>query len=108
MNVRKTDDFIADVERQLNGTASTLTGAWRIFTSMRWKPPVICLAGNRILALAAASHTRVCASGAFFLVFRPFNKHILFYEALTDEVVLRRVMHGHRDLPRRLLAPPVT
>lgn len=44
----------------------------------------------------------------FFLVFRPFNKHILFYEVLKHEVVLRRAMHGHRDLPRRLLEPPVT
>ncbi len=29
--------------------------------------------------------------------------HILFYEVLTGELVLRRAMHGRRDLPRRLL-----
>ena len=43
-----------------------------------------------------------------FLVFRPFNKHILFYEVVADELVLRRAMHGHRDLPRRLLEPPAS
>lgn len=44
----------------------------------------------------------------FFVVFRPFNKHVLFYEVLPDELVLRRAMHGHRDLPRRLIEPPGT
>lgn len=41
----------------------------------------------------------------FFLVLRPFRRHILFYEVLAEEVVLRRAMHGRRDLPRRLLEP---
>jgi plasmid stabilization system protein ParE len=39
----------------------------------------------------------------FLVVLRPFRRHILFYEILANEVVLRRVMHGHRDLPRRLV-----
>lgn len=39
----------------------------------------------------------------FFMVFRPFKKHILFYETIGDVIVMRRAMHGHRDLPRRLL-----
>ena len=43
-----------------------------------------------------------------FLVFRPFSKHILFYELREDDVVMRRAMHGQRDLPRRLLEPPGT
>jgi len=42
----------------------------------------------------------------FFLVFRPFDRHVLFYEILSGEVVMRRAMHGHRDLPRRLLETP--
>jgi plasmid stabilization system protein ParE len=37
---------------------------------------------------------------------RPFQKHVLFYEVMDGEVVMRRVLHGHRDLPRRLLEPP--
>jgi len=36
-------------------------------------------------------------------VFRPFNKHVLFYELADGDVVMRRAMHGHRDFPRRLL-----
>ena len=44
----------------------------------------------------------------FFVVFRPFKRHVLFYEAIGDDAVLRRAMHGHRDLPQRLLEPPGT
>jgi plasmid stabilization system protein ParE len=36
----------------------------------------------------------------------PFSRHIVFYEILAGEVVRRRAMHGHRDLPRRLLETP--
>jgi plasmid stabilization system protein ParE len=42
----------------------------------------------------------------FFVAFRPFNKHVLFYEVAGDAVVMRRAMHGHRNLPQRLLEPP--
>ena len=35
-----------------------------------------------------------------------FKKHVLFYEMLEDDVLMRRAMHGQRDLPRRLLEPP--
>ena len=43
----------------------------------------------------------------FAVVFRPFKKHPLFYEVVGEDVVMRRAMHGHRDLPRRLLERPV-
>lgn len=42
----------------------------------------------------------------FFVVFRPFKKYVLFYEIVGEEVIMRRAMHGHRDLPGRLLEPP--
>ena len=42
----------------------------------------------------------------FFVISRPFKKHVLFYEVVGDNVVLRRALHGHRDFPRRLLEPP--
>jgi hypothetical protein len=33
---------------------------------------------------------------------------VLFYEVDDGDVLLRRAMHGQRDLPRRLLQPPGT
>jgi toxin ParE1/3/4 len=42
----------------------------------------------------------------FFPIQRPFQKYLLFYR--HDEVALRaeRIMHGNRDLPRRLRESP--
>ena len=54
---------------------------------------------------AGFSHPRL-RDWRFIVVFRPFQKHILFYEIEGDDVLLRRVMHGHRDLPRRLVETP--
>ena len=36
-----------------------------------------------------------------FQVARPFDKHLVFYQA-GDQLSVERVMHGARDLPRRL------
>jgi plasmid stabilization system protein ParE len=103
MSVRKTDDFIADVERQFEWYA--LNANWEI-------------AGHYLDAVEATvqllkQHPQLGPRGGFnhprlrewrfFVVFRPFNKHVLFYELSGGEIVMRRAMHGHRDLPRRLL-----
>ena len=42
----------------------------------------------------------------FYVVARPFNRHLIFYRVRPDALDLFRVMHGMRDLPRRLLQPP--
>src|SRR5207237_966091 len=36
----------------------------------------------------------------------PFNKHLIFYRYDSATLQAERVMHGRRDLPRRLLTPP--
>jgi toxin ParE1/3/4 len=36
---------------------------------------------------------------------RPFDKHLLFYQA-GDHLSIERVMHGARDLPHRLVEEP--
>ena len=45
-------------------------------------------------------------SGDFIVVFRPFQKHLLFFETTDDGVIMRRAMHGHRNLPQRLPESP--
>jgi plasmid stabilization system protein ParE len=52
----------------------------------------------------AGKHPRLLGWRSF-VVLRPFNMHLLFYEIADGEVVFRRAMHGRRDLPRRLLEP---
>jgi plasmid stabilization system protein ParE len=36
----------------------------------------------------------------------PFSAHLLFYRIHGAELSIERVMHGARDLPRRLIEPP--
>jgi plasmid stabilization system protein ParE len=41
-----------------------------------------------------------------FRVERPFNRHVIFYRGTEAELSVERVMHGSRDLPRRLREAP--
>ena len=92
MNVRKTDEFIADVERQFEWYA--LNGSRNVADRYLDAVEVTC----RLLG----QHPHLGPRGGFahpllrqwrsFLVSRPFNKHILFYEVVADELVLRRAM----------------
>jgi plasmid stabilization system protein ParE len=106
MNVRKTDDFIADIERQFEWYAVNAGEevADRYLASIE----ATChLLGQhpRLGPLAGFAHPRL-RDWRSFLAFRPFNKHVLFYELQGEDLVLRRAMHGHRDLPRRLQESP--
>ena len=108
MNVRKTDDFITDIERQFEWYV--VNAGWEVADRYLVAVEATCR------LLGQHPHLGPCGSFAhprlrewrFLLVFRPFNKHVLFYEVLDDGLVLRRAMHGHRDLSRRLLEPPGT
>jgi|SRR5215211_630938 len=40
------------------------------------------------------------------LLDRPFHKHILYYRFTADTLILERLIHGARDLPRRLRESP--
>lgn len=106
MSVLKTPDFLADVERQYEWYLANGGGE----VADRY------LAAVEATSLLLARHPQLGPRGGFshprlrdwrfFLVYRPFNRHVLFYELVGSDVVLRRTMHGHRDLPRRLLQPP--
>lgn len=43
-----------------------------------------------------------------FLVQRPFNRLIIFYRVSGDVLHAVRLIHGARDLPRRLVETPAT
>ena len=42
----------------------------------------------------------------FCQIARPFQKHVIFYRYDDTSLFAERVMHGTRDLPRRLIEPP--
>ena len=108
MSLLKSDDFIADVERQFEWYA--LNAGWEVADRyINGVEAATRLIGQHPLLgpRAGFTHPRL-QDWRFFVVFRPFNKHVLFYEVVGEDVVLRRIMHGHRDLPSRLLEPPPT
>jgi len=105
MRARKSDDFIADVERQFEWYA--VNAGWEI--AERYLDAVEMTCGllerhPKLGPCAGFSHPRL-RDWRFIVVFRPFQKHVLFYEKVGGGVLLRRAMHGQRDLPRRLLQP---
>ncbi|HWC61513.1 MAG TPA: type II toxin-antitoxin system RelE/ParE family toxin [Verrucomicrobiae bacterium] len=48
----------------------------------------------------------VLADIRFFRVERPFDKILVFYRHSSKQISIERLMHGSRDLPRRLTEPP--
>lgn len=106
MSVRKSDDFIADIERQFEWYVRN--AGWEVAEHYLDAIEATCsLLGQhpQLGPRGGFSHPRL-RDWRFFIVFRPFKKHVLFYEIVGEDVIMRRAMHGHRDLPRLLLEPP--
>ena len=105
MSLFKSDDFIADVEQQFEWYA--VNAPWEIAERYLDAVEATChlLSQHPLIGpLAGLKHPRL-QEWRFIVVFRPFQKHLLFYEVKGDAVLMRRAMHGHRDLPRRLTEP---
>jgi toxin ParE1/3/4 len=106
MNVRKSDDFVADVELQYQWYAEN--AGWEIAERYLSAIAGACALLERqplLGPMAGLTHPRL-KGWRFFVVLRPFDRHLLFYEVVGDDLVLRRAMHGSRNLPRRLVEPP--
>ena len=105
MSLRKSDDFIADVEQQFEWYA--VNAGWDIAERYLDAVETTCrlLEQHPLLGPKAGLTQPRLREWRFIVVFRPFQKHILFYETKGDVVLMRRAMHGHRDLPRRLTEP---
>jgi plasmid stabilization system protein ParE len=106
MSLRKSGDFISDVERQFDWYVTNAN--WDVAELYLKAVETTCrlLDAHPLLgAPLRARHPRL-DGWRFMVVFRPFQKHLLFYEVRDKDVILRRTMHGHRNLPGRLLEPP--
>jgi plasmid stabilization system protein ParE len=42
----------------------------------------------------------------YFAFAAPFQVHLILYRSVEGRLMIERVMHGARDLPRRLLQEP--
>ncbi len=108
MRLHKSDDFISDVECQFEWYVNN--ASWEVAELYLNAVEATChLLNSHPLLGPPLKATHECLQRwRFMVVFQPFQKHILFYEVRGDDVILRRTMHGHRDLPRRLMEPPPT
>ena len=105
MSVRRAGVFIADLERQFEWykLEAGPQVAERYLTAV--EATCKLLGAYPLLGSPLGSkHPRLCGWRSF-LVLRPFHRHILFYEITESDVVLRRAMHGHSELHRRLIEP---
>src|SRR5687768_10207288 len=94
MSLRKSDEFIADAEIQFEWYLAKAGRAVadRYLDSLE----AACELIGRYPQLepnAGLTHPRL-REWRFFLIFRPFNKHIVFYEIAGNDVLVRRVMQG--------------
>ena len=108
MSVRRAGAFIADVERQCEWYA--VEAGPEVVARYLSAVEATCklLGAYPLIGSPLGSRHPRLRGWRSFLVLRPFNRHILFYEVSEGDVVLRRAMHGQRNLPRRLLEPPGT
>jgi toxin ParE1/3/4 len=63
------------------------------------------LAANPELGLRRHFKSAKLAGIRSFQAARPFEKHLIFYQ-VGSQLSIERVMHGARDLPRRLAEDP--
>ena len=106
MTVHKTEDFIADVERQFQWYVSN--AGWSVAEAYLNTVEESCRLLSKYPNLGPRgrfTHRRL-RDWRFFVLFRPFRKHLLFYEIDGETVIMRRAIHGHRDMPKRLLQKP--
>lgn len=106
MSLLKSGDFIADVERQFEWYV--VHADWDVAERYAAAVEATCslLQKHPELGPKARFKNPRLRNWRFFVVFRPFMKHVLFYEIISNDVLMRRAMHGHRNLPKRLLEPP--
>jgi hypothetical protein len=92
MSVRKSDDFIADVERQFEWYA--VNAGWDVASnpSPPCKPAADSSDASTTWTARRRRH-RVFAISVS-LSFPPVQRHVLFYELLGDDVVMRRAMQA--------------
>lgn len=105
MKVQKSALFIADIEQGFEWYA--VNASWAVAERYLNAIQITCRLIGRYPHLGPVGHfvhPRL-RQWRHFVVSRPFNNHVLFYEIGDNDVVMRRAMHGYRDLPRRLAEP---
>jgi len=105
LELRKAGQFIADFEEQVHwyeqkGGAEL---SERFFSAV--KQTLEVLSEHPGLGRKRRFPQRELRGVHSFAIARPFNRYLVFYRFDETSLEALRLMHGARDLPRRLLEP---
>ena len=106
LRVVYTDDFPADVAEQARWYARQRDKALALDYACAVEATLEFLAHHPQLGSLCHYPEPQLADLRFYLVEKPFDRHLIYYRISGGELVALRVVPGARDLPRRLLDPP--
>jgi len=106
LHVVYTDDFPADVSRQALWYARQRDDALALDYAHAVEATLEFLAGHPHAGTRCGYSEPQLSDLRFYLVEKPFDRHLIYYRISSEELVAFRVVPGARDLPRRLLDPP--
>ena len=106
LRVVYTDDFPADVAAQARWYFRQRDEALALEYARAVEATLEFLAEHPHLGTLCAYPEPQLAGLRFYLVEKPFHRHLIHYRISGEELVAFRVVPGARDLPRRLLDPP--
>ena len=106
LRVVQTPESLADIALQAEYYAreQNIALAERYIDAV--KTTVRLLAGHPRIGKETDYAHRKLVGIRLFLVQKPFDKHLIFYRVCGNTLDIVRIVHGLRDLPRRLLDPP--
>ena len=106
LRVVYTDDFPSDVAAQARWYARQRDEALALDYACAVEATLEFLAQHPELGTPCNYPEPQLAGLRFYLVEKPFNRHLVFYRISGADLEAFRVVPGARDLPRRLLDPP--
>jgi plasmid stabilization system protein ParE len=104
-SIRRADCFWTDMLRQVDwyranaGPEVAVKYVGAIESTLR------SLAKSPTLGRLRFSHIKELEGIRAWRVEHPYQRHLIFYRFDDEAVIAERVIHGARDLPRRLLPP---
>ena len=106
LRVVYTDDFPDDVAQQSRRYAGQRDQALALAYARAVEATPELLAQHPHLGASCDYAEPQLAGLRFYLVEKPFERHLVVYRFSGEELSAFRVVPGERDLARRLLVPP--
>ncbi len=106
LSLKKADSFISDFEEQFEWYARKAEWevAWRYLKALNKTLEQLALY-PQLGRVRRFSHPELKGIRSF-RVQPPFNKHLIFYRFNSTTLIVERILHGARELSRRLREPP--